>query len=163
MNFQGKRAQHAALPPRTKLRKHRLNRHFAPQSAPPLKTCSAPCHKSTLSEQSAFCRCHCAALRCACSAQHLLAARPAQGSTTSHLFTDRRRWRGVYDDVQLNPVSSKTSAQRPEATRCHRPRAPPPALFVAVQQVRGGGPRLRTQALSRQQTQLDSVSQPKSP
>jgi hypothetical protein len=37
MNFQGERAQHGALPPRTKLRKHRLNRHFAPQSAPPLK------------------------------------------------------------------------------------------------------------------------------
>jgi hypothetical protein len=110
-----------------------------------------------------FCRCHCVALRCACSAQHLLAARPAQGSTTSRLFTDRRRWCGVYDDVQLNPVSPKTSAQRPEAARCHRPRAPPPALFVAVQQVRGGGPRLRTQALSHQQTQLDSVSQPKSP
>jgi hypothetical protein len=105
-----------------------------------LKTCSAPCHWpiaiNRLSEQSAFCRCHCAALRCACSAQRPLAARPAQGSTTSHLFTDHRRWRGVYGNAQLNPVSSKTSAQRPEAARCHRPRAPPPALFAAVQQVR---------------------------
>jgi len=36
MNFQAKRAQHAALPPRTKLRKRQLNRHFAPQSATPL-------------------------------------------------------------------------------------------------------------------------------
>jgi hypothetical protein len=35
MNFQAKRAQHGALPPRTKLRKRRLNRHFAPQSATP--------------------------------------------------------------------------------------------------------------------------------
>jgi hypothetical protein len=35
MNFQGERAQHGVLPPRTKLRKHRLNLHFAPQSAPP--------------------------------------------------------------------------------------------------------------------------------
>ena len=128
-----------------------------------LKNVLCPSSQIDSRSRPPFCRCHCAALRCACSAQHLLAARPAQGSTTSHLFTDRRRWRGVYDDVQLNPVSSKTSAQRPEATRCHRPRAPPPALFVAVQQVRGGGPRLRTQALSRQQTQLDSVPQSKSP
>ena len=85
-----------------------------------------------------FCRCHCVALRCARSAQRLLAARPAQGSEPG--FTGRRRRRGVYSDVQLSPLSSKTSAQRPEAARCHRPRASPPALFGAVQQVRGGGP-----------------------
>jgi hypothetical protein len=36
MNFQAKRAQHTVLPPRTKLRKHRLDRHFTPQSATPL-------------------------------------------------------------------------------------------------------------------------------
>eukprot|EP01046_Picozoa_sp_COSAG06_P003650 COSAG06_NODE_145_length_22208_cov_30.535664_13_plen_128_part_00 len=35
--FYTKRAQHTVLPPRTKLRKHRLNRHFAPQSATPLR------------------------------------------------------------------------------------------------------------------------------
>ena len=31
-NFQAERAQHTVLPPQTKLRKRRLNRHFAPQS-----------------------------------------------------------------------------------------------------------------------------------
>jgi hypothetical protein len=107
---------------------------------PTLKNVLCPWTQIDSRSRPPFCRCHCVALRCARSAQRLLAARPAQGSTASHLFTGRRRWLGVYSDVQLSPLSSKTSAQRPEAARCHRPRAPPPALFGAVQQVRGGGP-----------------------